>query len=349
MANERLQSGKLHATLNEMKRMIEEERGAAELMTRQLANHRDQKFAFSANRPNFVEVELAEAKKQIAEQKSTTEKWIQQITAERDAGRARLRETEENVLRLQEELQVTRSHHLRDRQAAEGLIQQMYTETQAHVGTASTESPSYAEAMKQMDAELQAIREQLQLQEKAAEEKIRELAAERDDFLQKAEVAAARATETANLLNEAHEVIDAVGAERDAAQAQYAEVEARTQSLEQDFTTAYEQFREQRETALEVIRKLEAESEGSQDRMMELEAQSQELATKLIAAKSQLSKHIRQADDIKEIRIAMLDAVMDMQTKGQKVLDMMQAWSAKASPAGDAAETLESISDAVPA
>ncbi|MSO21607.1 MAG: hypothetical protein EXQ56_14370 [Acidobacteria bacterium] len=346
MANERQQSGKLHATLNEMKRMIEEERGAAELMTRQLANHRDQKFAFSANRPNFVEVELAEAKKQIAEQKTTTEKWIQQITAERDAGRARLREAEESVLRLQEEIQVTRSHHLRDREAAEGLIQQMYTETQAHAGT---ESPSYAEAMKQMDAELLAIREQLQLQEQVAEEKILELAAERDDYLQKAEAAAARATETADRLNEAQVVIDAVGAERDAAQAQYAEVEARTQSLEQDFTTAYEQFREQRETALEVIRKLEAESEGSQDRMMELEAQSQELATKLIAAKSQLSKHIRQADDTKEIRIAMLDAVMDMQTKGQKVLDLMQAWSAKASPAGDAAETSELISDAVSA
>src|SRR5689334_1861931 len=186
-SNQEAQAGGLHATLNEMKRMIEEEREAAELMTRQLANHRDVKHTFGT-RPSLAESELVEAKKQIAEQKATTEKWIQQITAERDAGRSRLREAEASVLQLQQELQETRAQHLKERQGAESLVQQLYAEKdQAREELATMQPPaseaksdSFIQAMKEMEERIAVLQNQMAEQQSAFDAKETALIAERE-------------------------------------------------------------------------------------------------------------------------------------------------------------------------
>src|SRR5688572_21162408 len=99
------QTGKLQATLEDMKRRLGEEREAAEVLTRHLTAHRDRRGqASSPSRHGALEAQLASAQRQLSEQKSTTEKWIQHVTTERDAGRARLREAEQRIEKLQEQL-----------------------------------------------------------------------------------------------------------------------------------------------------------------------------------------------------------------------------------------------------
>ena len=140
---------KLRATLEEMKRKVEEEREAAETLTRTLTLRRDQRgqrVATIAPRPTRtatgvstgrVEQELAAVRKQLEEQSATTERWIQQLTKERDAGRARMAEAETCVRRLRDELATANSQLAEQKEAAEHLIQQLLAEK----GVSVVESP----------------------------------------------------------------------------------------------------------------------------------------------------------------------------------------------------------------
>src|SRR3990172_3913509 len=117
-------SGKLQSTLEDMKRKLEKEREAAETLTRHLAVHRDQRAPLGESRIGKLEADLNSARQQILEQKGVTEQWIQQVSAERDAGRSRLRASEATIQKLNQDLLAAQQQMKEQRDAAEGMIPQ---------------------------------------------------------------------------------------------------------------------------------------------------------------------------------------------------------------------------------
>ena len=106
-------------------------------------------------------------------------------------------------------------------------------------------------------------------------------------------------------------------------------MESRTQVLEQEFIAAHEQFREQRETAMQVIRQLELDREEIQVRLSEFEAEAVRLQDEATKARNDLRVETSKVAITKQVRNEILDAVVDIQVKGQKLLDLLQSWSAK--------------------
>src|SRR5689334_19622525 len=172
MANNPQPSGRLQATLEEMKRRLEEEREAAELLTRRLNFHRESREqqtnvtrGINQSRTGTpiqgfspLENELNQARKQLQEQKTITEKWIEQVTTERDAGRARLREAQNQVDAVQAKLAASEAKLLEERAAAEGLIAQlMASQAAGQIQTGGQQ-------------ELDTLRQQLGAQQTATEE-----------------------------------------------------------------------------------------------------------------------------------------------------------------------------------
>jgi len=434
MEQDRQPTGRLQATLDEMKRRLEEDREAAELLTRRLTFHRDNRPVAGPARlsPSFspIEAELSEARKQLNEQKALTEKWIEQVNTERDAGRARLRDADSKLLKLQEQLQAAQHQLNEQKEAAEGLIQQLVAASNGASSPSGDAAARMAALERELESarqqlceqmqsaegrirlltaerdqaqadgsgasnpalelELEAVRRQLAEQMKATEKQIQQLTAEHermhsllkqvenrtkalDDELvaareqskvseaQISELAAEReriqaqaseAESRAKTLDEelvamrqqltaqrqaVEEQIQQLTSERDESRASYSEVESRTQLLEKEFIAAHEQFREQRETAVQVIRQLEMDREDAQARMDELDAQSVRLQGELTKARNDLEHETSKVAITTQVRTEILDAVVDIQVKGQKLLDLLQAWSAK-----DAGISLES-------
>jgi chromosome segregation ATPase len=347
MEKDRQPTGRLQATLDEMKRKLEEERGAAELLTRRLNFHREQRTAIGgATRFNPMENEIADARKQLNEQKALTEQWIQQVTTERDAGRARLREAEDKIRSLQDQLASMQGQLSEQRAAAEGLIQQLVT--QPAPGAASAEQTETR--LQELENELSAAVQQLESQQKYAEDRTQKLAVAEEMIQQlnaDQEILAARAREAemrtdtlgqelSTARQQAEEqkqgfdaAVQSLTAERDQSRALYSEVEQRTQVLETEFLAAHEQFREQRETAMQVIRQLEADREEFQARFDAAAAESARLREDATKARNDLQLESSKVAITKQVRNEILDAVVDIQVKGQRLLDLLQAWSAK--------------------
>src|SRR5262249_35699231 len=115
----------------------------------------------------------------------------------------------------------------------------------------------------------------------------------------------------------------------DQSRALYDEVDERTKMLEQEFLAAHEQFREQREAALKVIRQMEVDREENQARVSELQAEGLRLQEEVTKARNDLKVEASKVVLTKQIRHDILDAVVEIQEKGQKLLDLLQAWSGK--------------------
>jgi DNA repair exonuclease SbcCD ATPase subunit len=377
MAKDLRSSGRLKATLDDMKRKLEEDREAAELLTRHLTVQRAQKVPMGPSRMNQLETDLAEARKQMLEQKETTEKWIQQVTTERDAGRGRLREAEASMQKLRDELAASQNQLKEQREAAESLIQQMMADSKGTVAQAGGDLEARSRAreveedlqkarqqlgalearVRASEEELAAVRQQFSEQKQASEEAIRQLMTERDESRGRLSEAEARVRGSEEELAAARqqlseqkqaseESIQQLTAERDESRAQYSEVESRTEVLQEEFAAAHEQFREQRETAVRVIQQLEAERDESQGRSSELEAKAAELEKELEAARAQLQNESGRDTVSQGVRIELLDAVMEMQIQGQKLLDILQTWNSKAADSStETSGTGETISD----
>ena len=96
--------------------------------------------------------------------------------------------------------------------------------------------------------------------------------------------------------------------------------------LETQFAAASEQFREQRETALQVIRQVEAERDENQARVNELEADAASLEAELTTARAHLQHQSGQVAFSASVRNEMLDAILTMHAQSQKILDLLQTW-----------------------
>jgi chromosome segregation ATPase len=330
MAKDLRSSGRLKATLDDMKRKLEEDREAAELLTRHLTVQRAQKVPMGPSRMNQLETDLAEARKQMLEQKKTTEKWIQQVTTERDAGRGRLREAEASMQKLRDELAASQNQLKEQREAAESLIQQVMADSKGTVmAGGDLEAQSRARELEEDRLEAEQRLSKAEARVQAAQE---ELAAARQQLSEQKQAS--------------EESIQQLTAERDESRAQYSEVESRTEVLQEEFAAAHEQFREQRETAVRVIQQLEAERDESQGRSSELEAKAAELEKELEAARAQLQNESGRDTVSQGVRIELLDAVMEMQIQGQKLLDILQTWNSKAADSStETSGTGETISD----
>ena len=393
MAKDPQASGRLQATLDEMKRRLEEEREAAELLTRRLNFHRENRENREqvATRAAFgqmqrtgapiagfspLENELNDARKQLHDQKALTEKWIEQVTAERNAGRARLHESECRMEALQEKLATVHAQMSDQKAAAEAMIAQLMAnagspaaedappldaaaegvaqQDQQHlreqqnaaeeqVRTLTAERERMQSLLKQLenrakvlDEELVAVRSQMDEQRRATEDEVCRLTAEREQMQLQIREQQARSDAQAEELDSARRQFEVaedqirdLAEERDQGRARYDEIEQRTQQLQQEFIAAHEQFREQRETAVQVIRQLELDREETQARLVELQAESVRLHEEATKARNDLRVEMSKVGMTKQVRNEILDAVVDIQIKGQKLLDLLQSWSAK--------------------
>ena len=242
-------ASKLRNTLDGLKRRLQHEREESETLTHHLTFNREQGPRVEDPRLRKLESELAAAQKQLAEQKAVAEQLLQQLAAER-ASRAQPTETGPDAQKLEEELATARSQLQNQKEAAERLIQQFAAERDESRAQLS-EAESQARALQE---ELTAARQQINEQQQAAE------------------------------------TIQQLTAERDESRAQLHEVESRIQVLGEEFVGAQEQFREQRESAVNFIRDLEAERDENRARLSEMEAREQKLDEELEAARKELQE-----------------------------------------------------------
>jgi len=177
MGQERQPSDKIHATLDDLRRRLEEEREATETITRAFTIHRDQQLAAGESIASKLEKELAEARKQLAEQKESAERWFQQATAEREASRARLLEAQASLENLSAELADARAQLIDQREAAERLIHQVASERDE----TRDQFSDVESRMRVLEQEFAAGQQQFREQREAALALIRQLEEDRDE------------------------------------------------------------------------------------------------------------------------------------------------------------------------
>jgi chromosome segregation ATPase len=184
-------SGRLKATLEEMKAKLKEEREASELLTSHLTHSGTPRMPTAISRMRQLEGDLAEAREQLLKQKETTGKVLQQVTAERDARGALLSEASNNIQGLRIQLAEAQAQLKEQREAAERLIQQVSEQKQAAeelnrqlAAEREEERAQYREVELQaqvLQEEFAAAHEQFSGQRDAALQLIRELETQRDD------------------------------------------------------------------------------------------------------------------------------------------------------------------------
>lgn len=328
-------ASRLHNTLDGMKRRLQQEREESETLTHHLTFNREQGPRVEEPRLRKLESELAAAQEQLTEQKKVAEQLLQQLAAER-ASQAQPSDTGPDARRLEEELATARSQLQDQKEAAERLIQQLAAERDESRAQL-TEAESQARALQE---ELTAARQQINEQQQAAE------------------------------------TIQQLTAERDESRAQLNEVESRIQVLGEELVGAQEQFREQREAAVNFIRDLEAERDENRARLSEMEARAQKLEEELAAARKEFQEKMSTATAaegrqnsgqdsalnarLEHWRMAVplilvllssdllamnlrsspetLEAVRDIQSGSQKLLDFLRAFDLKTSSQGPSQE-----------
>ena len=239
---------KLQKNLDDMRRRLQEERVAAESLTRHFATQHEQGYSGEQSRVKKVELELTVAKKQLADQKESAEKIFHQLTAERDTSWAQVRDLETNHRSLSQDLEETRRQIQDQREASERLIAQLIAERN-ELQKFRSEADSKA---LEFEEKLSAVQQEVE-QKRAAEELVRQMTAERDE-----------------------------------SRSHLAEIESRTQALEEDMASAQNLFREQREAAVRLIQQLESERDEYKAQVNDLEAGTQILQEELAASREQL-------------------------------------------------------------
>ena len=121
-------TGRLQDALGEIRRKLQKDREEAELLTHHIAVRRDKGDLVEDSRVKKLELELATAQKELAEQKEAALSLAQQLAAGREAGRAQMREGEPRARKLEVELSQAQEKLQNQKEAAERLIQQFAAE-----------------------------------------------------------------------------------------------------------------------------------------------------------------------------------------------------------------------------
>ena len=246
-------SNKLQNTLVDMKRRLQKEREEAVLLTQHLAAQRVQGRLVEESRARKLELELAAARTQLAEQKGAARNLAEQLASMQEGARAQLHQAESRMREMKAELAVAAQGQLQEQKDAAGrLIQQLAAERDASRAQLS-EAESRTRALEE---ELGSARQQLNEQQQAAET-IRQLTEERDE-----------------------------------SRAQLSEIESRLPAIEEEVVAAQEQFREQREMAVSVIQRLEEERDELLAQLNEQGARGQKLEEALVTTQNQLQEQM---------------------------------------------------------
>lgn len=153
-------------------------RRGRELLTQHIAMRRDKGGVSEESPVRKLELELANARKELAEQKGASANLAQQLASTREAARGRGSDGEAQARKLQAELPETRDKLQNQKEAAERLVQQLAAERDGRRAQRS-ELESRIQALGE---EFAAAQEQFRQQRESAVNFIHGLEAERDEL-----------------------------------------------------------------------------------------------------------------------------------------------------------------------